>query len=85
MRDPERIPEMMALVSALWNRYPEWRLAQLVENAHAAAGVPGEAYFAEDEVLVRLAKATRRAAGWWGRRAGSNGGIARPLRRWLNR
>jgi uncharacterized protein YihD (DUF1040 family) len=53
MRDPERIPEMMTLVGALWNKYPEWRLTQLVENAHSAAGVPGEAYFAEDEVLER--------------------------------
>ena len=44
---------MMTLVGALWNKYPEWRLTQLVENAHSAAGVPGEAYFAEDEVLER--------------------------------
>jgi hypothetical protein len=44
---------MMALVGALWNKYPDWRLAQLVENAHSAAGVPGEAYFADDEILER--------------------------------
>ena len=44
---------MTALLGALWRKYPEWRLAQLVLNAHAAAQALGEAYFAEDEVLER--------------------------------
>ncbi len=51
MRDPERIQTMVRLLDALWTKYPDWRLAQLILNAHAAAQVPGEAYFAEDDVL----------------------------------
>lgn len=53
MRHPERIPEMMRLLDALWTKYPDWRLAQLLLNAHAAAHASGEAYFAEDDVLER--------------------------------
>lgn len=51
MRDPARIDEMVALLRALWMKYPDWRLGQLILNAHAVASAPGEAYFAEDDVL----------------------------------
>lgn len=44
---------MVRLLGALWTKYPDWRLAQLVLNAHAAAQAPGESYFAEDDVLER--------------------------------
>ncbi|HZV05706.1 MAG TPA: hypothetical protein VE999_11540 [Gemmataceae bacterium] len=44
---------MVGLVLALWTKYPDWRLTQLVLNAHAAACEPGEAYFAEDDVIER--------------------------------
>jgi uncharacterized protein YihD (DUF1040 family) len=53
MRDAARIDQMVELVRALWKKYPDWRLAQLVLNAHAAASAPGEAYFAEDDVIER--------------------------------
>ena len=53
MRDPGRIDEMVELLRALWRNYPEWRLAQLVLNAHSIAAAPEEAYFAEDDVLER--------------------------------
>jgi hypothetical protein len=51
MRDPARIDAIVGLLHALWRKYPEWRLGQLVLNAHAAARSPGEVYFAEDDVL----------------------------------
>lgn len=51
MRDLGRIDEMVGLVRALWLKYPDWRLGQLVLNAHSAASPPHEAYFAEDDVL----------------------------------
>lgn len=44
---------MVEILRAVWNKYPEWRLGQLVLNAHAAARAPEEAYFAEDDVLER--------------------------------
>jgi len=53
MRDPARIDQIVELVRALWRKYPDWRFAQLVLNAHAAAREAGEAYFAEDNVLER--------------------------------
>jgi hypothetical protein len=53
MRDPGRIDEMVELLRALWRKYPEWRLAQLVLNAHSIVAAPEEAYFAEDDVLER--------------------------------
>ncbi len=51
MRDPRRIDAMTELVRAVWRKYPDWRLAQLVLNAHAASETAGEAYFTEDEVV----------------------------------
>lgn len=51
MRDPKRIDEIVELLRALWMKYPEWRLGQLLLNAHAAASAPDDAYSVEDDVL----------------------------------
>lgn len=32
MRDPNRIPEIMALIQRGWEKVPDWRFGQLVEN-----------------------------------------------------
>ncbi|HUB77523.1 MAG TPA: hypothetical protein VMB03_01945 [Bryobacteraceae bacterium] len=53
MREQDRIPKMLQLLGALWEKYPDCRLAQLVLNAHSATQDSGEPYFAEDEVLER--------------------------------
>jgi hypothetical protein len=42
---------MTDLGRAVWRKYPDWRLAQLVMNAHAASEAAGEAYFAEDDAV----------------------------------
>lgn len=44
---------MVGLVRALWKKYPDWRLGQLVLNAHSAVAAPEEAYLTEDDVLKR--------------------------------
>ena len=45
---------MITLIRALWKRYPDWRLGQLVYNAHLVAAEPGESLSqAEDDVLAR--------------------------------
>jgi len=36
MREQDRIPKMLQLLGALWEKYPDWRLAQLMLNAHSA-------------------------------------------------
>lgn len=33
MRDPERIPRILALIKAIWETYPDLRLGQLIVNA----------------------------------------------------
>lgn len=51
MRDPRRIDRMMELLYALWRKYPDWRLAQLVLNAHAASEAAKEPYSVEDDLV----------------------------------
>jgi len=51
MRDPGRIDEILQLVRALWNKYPDWRLGQLLLNAHTAVGGSEDAYEMEDPAL----------------------------------
>ena len=53
MRDPTRIDPIVELVATLWKKHPDWRLSQLVINAHAVTHEPGDAYFADDDVLER--------------------------------
>lgn len=38
MRDPNRIPSMLAAVEAAWRRDPDMRLGQLIGNAAWAGG-----------------------------------------------
>lgn len=33
MRDPARIPRLLALVERIWRRYPDLRLGQIIVNA----------------------------------------------------
>ena len=33
MRDPERIPKILEKIRILWEKNPDWRLGQLLENA----------------------------------------------------
>jgi hypothetical protein len=35
MRDPDRIPIVLEKIERLWQRYPDWRLGQLVANVAA--------------------------------------------------
>ena len=32
MRDPNRIPEFLATVQRCWEKVPDWRFGQLIEN-----------------------------------------------------
>lgn len=48
MRDPKRIPEVLALLGRLWLKVPDWRLGQMVFNA---TGVY-DCFHVEDAELV---------------------------------
>ena len=57
MRDPKRIPEILARLQLLWERYPDMRLGQLLENVYPnRPGMPPEysrtAYYKEDEDFI---------------------------------
>ena len=45
MRDPKRIDKVLAKVKAVWEKVPDWRLTQLIENC-------GGMFYTEDEKLV---------------------------------
>jgi hypothetical protein len=55
MRDPNRIPKVLAALAKVWYKNPDWRLGQLVVNA---CGVPGrrdggpDPFYIEDEALL---------------------------------
>lgn len=55
MRDPNRIDEILAEVSKVWHRLPDWRLGQLISNASCSFGYE-DPFFMEDEKLLKWLK-----------------------------
>jgi len=53
MRDPNRIPEIISVVTRVWYKYPDLRLGQLILNACPNDKV---AYYIEDEELLENLK-----------------------------
>lgn len=49
MRNPERISEMTALLSTVWEKVPDWRLGQLFENIKRYSGRDDLFYMEDDE------------------------------------
>ncbi len=66
MRDPNRIPEIMIRLQALWLRVPDWRFGQLVENVLKIGGEGDHCiFFIEDDVaLERLEEFLGKVAEW---------------------
>ncbi|MEZ6188115.1 MAG: hypothetical protein R3F62_24290 [Planctomycetota bacterium] len=72
MRDPERIPEILALVQQVWERHPDERLGQLLLNAcRGCSGWP-DVWSVEDDALVAGLRA-RLPGAWRLLRAGEDG------------
>lgn len=46
MRDPKRIVPMLELLRKAWERYPDMRLGQLVDNIFHSSG--GNQFYRED-------------------------------------
>jgi uncharacterized protein YihD (DUF1040 family) len=56
MRDPNRIPRVLAKVQAYWEQHPDLRLAQLVTNMNVGT----DAFYLEDDDLeLALEEASR--------------------------
>lgn len=52
MRDPNRIHEMLRIVSKVWYKNPDLRLGQLIINACSESAL----YYIEDELLLESLK-----------------------------
>ena len=53
MRDPKRIPDILDKLSALWEKYPDLRLGQLIANAHnCSPSRQCDIFYLEDDLLV---------------------------------
>jgi hypothetical protein len=53
MRDPARIPVMLAALGELWAKNPDWRLGQLLVNAANRPDLGRSLFYVEDDVLLR--------------------------------
>jgi hypothetical protein len=50
MRDPQRIPRILAKIEELWTRHPDMRLGQLVSNAARLGGWnQNDVFYVEDD------------------------------------
>ena len=52
MRNPERIPEIMALFQKGWEKVPDWRFGQVIENFKRYVG-KSDIFYLEDEELKK--------------------------------
>ena len=55
MRDPKRIPEFLAIVQECWEKVPDWRFGQLIENFKRFSG-KSDLFYLEDDEFEKLLK-----------------------------
>lgn len=63
MRDPQRIKTILANLEALWNKYPDQRLGQILENYVFVEGARGDQtsvklFFQEDTKTQKILEKT---------------------------
>lgn len=51
MRDPNRIPRILAKLQRVWEAAPDLRLGQLITNTHRKSSVPADMFNVEDDKL----------------------------------
>ena len=54
MRDPNRIYEIVALIQAGWQKVPDWRFGQVIENLKRYIGVDDLFYIEDDELKEKI-------------------------------
>ena len=54
MRDPNRIPTVLAALNDIWQKVPDWRFGQLMSNFYAYA--EKDLFYTEDEQYIKLIK-----------------------------
>ena len=55
MRDPNRIPEFLALLQECWEKVPDWRFCQLIENLKRFSG-KSDLFYLEDNDFEKILK-----------------------------
>lgn len=54
MRDSNRIPEFLVLLQKCWEKVPDWRFGQLIENLKRGIGYADLFYIEDDDFLNYL-------------------------------
>ena len=54
MRNPNRISEVLMMLQQGWEKVPDWRLGQLIENLKRAIGVDDLFYIEDDELVEKI-------------------------------
>jgi uncharacterized protein YihD (DUF1040 family) len=54
MRDPDRIPEFLKVVQSQWEKVPDWRFGQLLENLKRFIGMQDIFYMEDDDFLAAM-------------------------------
>ena len=55
MRDPKRIPAFLALLQICWEKVPDWRFGQLIENFKSFSG-KSDLFYLEDDKFEKIIK-----------------------------
>ena len=57
MRDPNRIPNVLAVLGRVWYENPDWRLGQVIANAVRQTGrFDCDPFYIEDDEMVEALK-----------------------------
>lgn len=51
MRDPKRIKPLLMEIEKQWERFPDWRFGQLIENIKRFYDINDLFYIEDDEIL----------------------------------
>jgi uncharacterized protein YihD (DUF1040 family) len=70
MRDPSRIPEVLATLRRIWLKSPDLRLHQLIGNVTPES----DPYHVEDDVLLARLRAHEQGKGQFCRKCGAGTG-----------
>lgn len=53
MRDPKRIKPLLAEIEKQWERFPDWRFGQLIENMKRFYDI-NDLFYIEDDKMLKL-------------------------------
>lgn len=51
LKDPTRIPKILGLLGAAWQRQPDQRLGQLLDNARVLSGNKADIFYVDDQAM----------------------------------